>query len=219
VARPFRNFTGFLPVTMQGHHRYVRKFVNVKLSIMSSRLTLISHAATASVRAAAFPLDEGIDEAGKRDAEALASSFRPFRAVWTSPLKRAIETAAALNLDAEVEPALSDIDLGRWAGRTFSQVEAEEPEEIARWLLDPALAPHGGESIAELTARVSEWLTSVGQNRGHIAAVSHPAVIRAAIVAAIEANPISFWRIDIAPLCIVELRSNGQRWALRSIRS
>ncbi len=113
---------------------------------MSSRLTLISHAATAAVRAAAFPLDEGIDEAGKSDAQALASSFRPFRAVWTSPMKRAIETAAALNLDAEVDPALSDINLGRWAGRTFGEVEAKEPEDISRWLTDPASAPHGGES-------------------------------------------------------------------------
>jgi broad specificity phosphatase PhoE len=203
---------------MQGHHRYVHEFVNVKLSSMSSRLTLISHASTAAVRAAAFPLDEVIDEAGQRDAQALASSFRPFRVVWTSPLKRAIETAAALNLDAKVDPALRDIDLGRWAGRTFNEVEAKEPEGISRWLTDPASAPHGGESIAQLVARASEWLTGVGHNGGHIAAVSHPAVIRAAIVVAIEANLISFWRIDIAPLAVVELSSNGRRWALRSIK-
>jgi broad specificity phosphatase PhoE len=186
---------------------------------MSSRLTLISHAATAAVRAAAFPLDERIDKAGKRDAEALASSLRPFRAVWTSPSKRAIETAAALNLDAEVDPALSDIDLGRWSGRTFSEVEAKEPDQIARWLVDPASAPHGGESVEQFVGRITVWLAGVGQKRGHVAAVSHPAVIRAAIVAAIEANPISFWRIDVAPLGIVELRSNGQRWALRSIKA
>jgi hypothetical protein len=43
-------------------------------------------------------------------------------------------------------------------------------------------------------------------------------VIRAAIVVAIEANPLSFWRIDIAPLSVVELSSNGRRWTLRSIK-
>jgi broad specificity phosphatase PhoE len=218
VARPFRNFTGFLPVIMPDHHRFVRKFVNAKLLIMSSRLTLISHAATSAVRAAAFPLDESIDEAGRRDAQALASSLSPFTATWTSPSKRAIETAAALGLEAKIDASLRDIDLGRWAGRTFGEVEEKEPKEIERWLSDPASVPHGGESVAQLIGRVSEWLIGVKRFRGRTAVVSHPAVIRAAIVAAIEANPTSFWRIDIAPLGIVELRSNGERWALRSIK-
>jgi broad specificity phosphatase PhoE len=204
---------------MPDHHKLVQKFVNAKLSIMSSRLTLISHAATSAVRMAAFPLDESIDEAGRRDAQALAANLPPFAAAWASPTKRTIETAAALNLETKIDACLRDIDLGRWAGRTFGEVEEQEPKEIERWLADATSAPHGGESVAQLIERVSEWLTGVRQLRGRIAVVSHPAVIRAAIVAAIEANPGSFWRIDVAPLSVVELRSNGERWALRAIKN
>jgi broad specificity phosphatase PhoE len=48
--------------------------------------------------------------------------------------------------------------------------------------------------------------------------VTHPAVIRAAIVHAIEATPATFWHLDIGPLSQAWLRSNGARWALRSLR-
>jgi broad specificity phosphatase PhoE len=185
---------------------------------MASRLTLISHAATPAVRAAAFPLDETIDGAGRRDAEVLAATLPAFVTAWTGPSKRTVETAAALNLNASVEAELRDLDLGRWAGRTLGEVERQEPQEIARWLSDPDSVPHGGESIGHLTERVSQWLTGLSQLRGRSAAVTHPAVIRAAVVAAIEASPVSFWRIDIAPLSIVELSCNGRRWTLRSIK-
>jgi broad specificity phosphatase PhoE len=169
------------------------------------------------VRAAAFPLDEGIDEKGRRDASALAGDLPPVVVAWTSPAKRAVETSAALNLSAKIDPLLRDMDLGRWAGRPFSDIEATEPQEMLRWLSDTSASPHGGESVERLLVRVGNWLSTVGQHRGRVAAVTHPAIIRAAIVVAIEANPISFWRIDIAPLSVVELGSNGMRWTLKAI--
>ena len=217
MARPFRIFTGFLPVRCAEHHRLVSKIVNVKQTVMSARLTFISHAPTAAVRAAAFPLDESIDEKGKHAASSLAGELPPFSAVWASPARRAMETANALNLSAEVDPQLRDMDLGRWAGRTFSDIETSEPQEMLHWLSDPSANPHGGESLEQLLARVRIWLGDVAQRRGRIAAVTHPAVIRAAIVVAIEATPLSFWRIDIVPLGVVELGSNGMRWTLKSI--
>lgn len=185
--------------------------------LMIQRLTLISHAPTAATRAAAFPLDEGIDEKARRDASALSGDLPQFLTAWTSPARRAIETAAALNVDAKIEPLLRDMDLGRWAGRTFADVEATEPEDMVRWLSDTAASPHCGESVEALLARVANWLRTAAERQGRSVAVTHPAVIRAAVVVAIEAKPVSFWRIDIAPLSIVELGSNGKRWTLKSI--
>jgi len=184
---------------------------------MVQRLTLISHAPTAATRAAAFPLDEGIDEKARRDASAFSGVLPQFATAWTSPARRAIETAAALNVDAKIEPLLRDMDLGRWAGRTFTDVEGSEPDDMVRWLSDTAASPHGGESVEALLSRVANWLRSAGERQGRSVAVTHPAVIRAAIVVAIEATPVSFWRIDIAPLGLVELGSNGRRWTLKSI--
>ena len=48
-------------------------------------------------------------------------------------------------------------------------------------------------------------------------AVTHAAVIRAAIVHVIEAGPKSFWRIDVLPLSLTDLRTNGRRWVFRSM--
>jgi broad specificity phosphatase PhoE len=62
---------------------------------------------------------------------------------WTSPALRARQTAAALQLEAMVDPALKDVDLGRWVGRSFADVQETEPEEIAAWTSRSDAAPHG----------------------------------------------------------------------------
>ncbi len=50
--------------------------------------------------------------------------------------------------------------------------------------------------------------------KGVTLAVTHASVIRAAIVTAIEAEPRSFWRIDVAPLSMAKLSGHGGRWNL-----
>jgi broad specificity phosphatase PhoE len=186
---------------------------------MPPRLTLIANASTPAVRASAFPLDEGLDENGRNDAAAMATEFRKGLTVFASPARRAIETAVALGLDAKIDAALRDIDLGRWAGFTVASVAASETDAFAHWLSDPAAAPHGGETVEGLFARISIWLQTVSMREERIVAVTHPAVVRAGILAAIHAGPSSFWSIDVAPLSVVELTFNGRRWALKSIRN
>lgn len=185
---------------------------------MPPRLTFIANASTAAVRAAAFPSDEGLDEDGRKNAAAMARDFPTAPLVLASPYRRALETAAALRLEPEITDSLRDLDVGRWAGRTVSDVAASEPQAFESWLSDPAAAPHGGEAIESLFARISIWLREISARDKRIIAVTHPAVVRAGILAAIHASPTSFWNIDIAPLGVVELSSNGRRWALKSIR-
>jgi broad specificity phosphatase PhoE len=196
----------------------VFQIVKPNLSGVCMRLTLVCHASTSAVRTAAFPLDEPLDPQGQAKAAALAGALRGVDATLTSPALRARQTAAALLLDATVDPALRDIDVGRWTGRSFADVEGAEPEAVAAWASRPDTAPHGGESVVDLLARVAPWLAARGGQTGRIVAVTHQAVIRAAIVVAIDARPPAFWRIDIAPLCRVILAGDdGIRWTLRAI--
>jgi len=185
---------------------------------MPPRLTFVANASTPAVRAAAFPLDEGLDQRGQQDAEALGKELPRASAVLVSSSRRAKETAAALGLTAEVDEGLRDLDLGRWAGFSINEIGASEPEALEQWLSDPEAAPHGGESVDHLFARISVWLQSISTRDDRVIAVTHPAVIRAAILSAIHAAPTSFWNIDVAPLAIVQLTSNGRRWVLKSIR-
>ena len=122
-----------------------------------------------------------------------------------------------MQLDAIVEPMLRECDYGRWSGRPFDEVQAQEPEAMAEWLRDPEAAPHGGESIVGLIGRVAAWLETQNGMRGKTVAVTHASVIRAAIVHAIETNPRSFWRIDVAPLSVTALSGNAARWTLSAI--
>jgi broad specificity phosphatase PhoE len=183
---------------------------------MTTRLTLICHAATPATRAAAFPLDEPIEARGAERATAAAPTLPRADRAWTSPALRARQTAAALGLAATPEPLLRDCDYGRWAGRRLADLQAAEPDAVAAWLGDPAAAPHGGESVLDLLARVASWLEVRAADRGHGIAVTHAAVIRAAILSVLGAPPPSFWQIDIEPLSLTELRRGPRHWTLRA---
>jgi len=183
---------------------------------MTARLILICHASTEAVRKSAFPVDEPIDDRGRKEAEDLARCLPHADEFWTSPELRTRQTAEALRLDARPQPLLRDCDYGAWTGRRFDDVHSHQPQDVATWLRDPATAPHGGESISKLIQRVAQWLDSEEDRHRQSIVVTHPAIIRAAIVHAIDATPRSFWRIDVAPLSWTRLSGNQGRWNLVS---
>jgi broad specificity phosphatase PhoE len=182
---------------------------------LPARLTLISHAPTEALRSASFPLDEPLTEPDREKISALHWSPPRTQQILVAPELRARQTAEALGLSAEPTPDLRDCDYGSWSGFTFSDIASLKSEEVTLWLADVAAAPHGGESILQLMERVARWL---GEQRhhDHTLAITHPAVIRSAILCALEAPPQAFWRIDIAPLTITDLRWNETTWTLRA---
>ncbi|MBB3136578.1 broad specificity phosphatase PhoE [Rhizobium pisi] len=181
---------------------------------MNTRLTWICHGATAASRKALFPLDEPLEDKAVGEAAGMAAPPRADR-IAASPALRARQTAQALRLDARTDPALRDCDHGRWAGRPIAAIEAEEPENLMAWMSDPQAAPHGGESFADLRTRVAGWMDEQSLLGGHVIAVSHAAVIRAAVAHVLQAPLSSFWLVDVEPLAIVRMTSNGRRWSLR----
>jgi broad specificity phosphatase PhoE len=116
-----------------------------------------------------------------------------------------------------VDERLRDCDFGRWTGLRFQQLLLREPRKLVSWIRDPSSAPHGGESIPQVLERVALWIGGCSREPGHTVAVTHSAVIRAAIVHVIQAQLPSFWRIDVLPLSQTQLRTNGRRWVLRSL--
>ena len=101
---------------------------------------------------------------------------------------------------------------GRWRGEVLANIG---PADLEAWLTEPRHAPHGGESIADLIERVDGWLDSLTDDTLRTVAVTHPAVIRAAILLALDTPPKSFWRMDIAPLSHTAMHFRGGRWTLR----
>ncbi|MFI1168688.1 histidine phosphatase family protein [Streptomyces sp. NPDC020801] len=160
--------------------------------------------------------DEGcpLDPAGAAHARTAAGVLPRAGRALVSPTVRCRQTAAALGLDADDASELAGLDMGRWRGRTLDEVAAAEPEAVARWLTDPASAPHGGESVHELCERVAAWLDEAAHFPGRTVAVVEPEVVRAATVRVLGAPEPAFWRIDVAPLRVAEFSGRADRWNL-----
>jgi broad specificity phosphatase PhoE len=137
--------------------------------------------------------------------------------IVTSPLLRAARTAQAV---AEVTgvPVLTDegfreTDFGAWEGLTFAEVRERWPAEMTAWLADPAVAPPGGESLAEVGVRVTEALHRVlaGRDRQTILIVSHVTPIKTLVAAALLAPPAAMYRmhLDVAALCEIDWYADG----------
>lgn len=186
---------------------------------MSLRLTLVSHAATAAMRQVVFPVNEPLDPRSANKVAALAGALGRVDAAWTSPALRAVQTATALGLDAALDPALADLYMPRWSGRSLAEVEASDAAGLLQWATDPTASPHGGESVKDLLERVMTWLETITGHNGRLVAVTHAALIRAAIIIALDASPKSFWRIDVEPLRFTTFLRRSGHWTLSAFSS
>ena len=108
--------------------------------------------------------DVPLSAAGHAQARELAASLaaRPIGAIYTSDLRRAVETAEPLatRLDLPIRrtPALRERDFGVNEGRIAAEVAAELGTEVGtRWLGADERHP-GGESMREVYERVAAFL-------------------------------------------------------------
>jgi broad specificity phosphatase PhoE len=183
---------------------------------MTSRLMLLCQGATMATRAASFPADDPLEQRAQSRVTALRPiGWRADRAC-ASPMLAARQTAEALGLAAEEDAGLRDLDYGRWAGQRIADVGREQPEDLAQWLGDPGFDGHGGESIAALLARAGAWLDQQSAMRGRTVAITHASVVRAMMLHVLDAPPAAFWRVDVEPLTLTDIRHDGRRWAVRS---
>ncbi len=180
------------------------------------RLLLVRHASTEAVRAAAFGSDEPLDARGR---EAAARLRLPrVDEVLIAPALRARETADCAGLVASGD-APAECDFGRWAGLSLQAVAEREPDAVQEWIREPDAAPHGGESLTELLARVAGWLSVQATLGGTAVAITHGGVIKACVVIALAAPPAAFWQIDVAPLSITELHAHDGRWTVTKVNA
>ena len=125
--------------------------------------------------------DVVLSETGQRQADAvgqwltdLPADERP-QVIWTSPYRRARETAeralavAEVELDYRVDERLRDRDMGITDQLTSQGIIAQFPEEAERreWLGKFYYRPPGGESWADVALRVRGVLTDLANTEKH----------------------------------------------------
>jgi broad specificity phosphatase PhoE len=135
--------------------------------------------------------DPPLNETGRAQAAELAATLanEPLAALYSSPLRRAFETAQIVAAPHGLEPvsvdALREVDVGSWQGLTRAEIEERFPEQFARWL-DYEQGWEDGESYDEMGQRVLAALLELAATHEgeRILAVSHGGPVRAAYAAA-----------------------------------
>ena len=147
-----------------------------------TKLTLIRHGLTEWNVSGKFQgqTDLPLSTDGREQSRQLAQYLEPLDVaeVWTSPLRRARETAeiAFPDHDIRIDPRLMELHFGAFEGST--QIENEAHERWAWWYDDPfeRNAP-GGESYRELRERVVAWYEELPA-AGHVIAFTHSGTIQ-----------------------------------------
>jgi broad specificity phosphatase PhoE len=158
--------------------------------------------------------DIPLDDVGIKQAKAIAKRLSPFgiKAVYSSPLKRAAETALVIaksfNLNVEVDDGLIDFDFGEWQGLSLKKVQKQFLETYQRWLKEPHRAIiTKGEDLDTARSRVSKALNKIVKARkDNIAVVSHRVINKLFILAALSLDNSYFWQIkhDVGAVSILD---------------
>jgi probable phosphoglycerate mutase len=168
--------------------------------------------------------DIPLSEAGRRQAKRLAGRLKSiaFEGLYSSPLRRAMETAnlisEVIGLEAIVDERLIELGYGKWEGKTLAEVEKDDPKTFRAWDADPGeVAPPGGESGLEALQRVVPFLNLLAarHRQGHVAVVFHKTVCRLAVCHVLGVPPSEYRRrlaMDNAALSIIQPRKDG--WQL-----
>jgi broad specificity phosphatase PhoE len=145
---------------------------------------------------------------------------RPARWLVT-PLSRTVRTAEAIfragypASEAGVEPGLIEQDLGSWQGLAHADLPAllATPAH-AFWPLGASETPPGGESMAEVVARVGETIERLaGDFYGQdVIAVSHGGAIRGAVAHAMGADARSALHLAVQNLSLTVLERHPEGW-------
>jgi probable phosphoglycerate mutase len=179
-----------------------------------TRLVLLRHGSTAFTLEKRFSgggTDPGLAEHGRREAERAATAIAKrwqVDTVITSPLRRAVETAAiaaqGLGRPVDTHDGFRECEFGAWDGHTFAEVERHWPAELEAWLGSTEVAPPGGESFDAVGERVAAARDQVvKQHAGQtVLVVTHVTPIKMLVQFALGAPPAALFRMELDPASV-----------------
>lgn len=148
----------------------------------------------------------------------------PIELIWSSPLRRALQTAEIiarrLNVPIATDPRLMELDAGVFQGRLRRDLETLFPEEYARWLAgDLDFVIPEGESRRQLMTRGAAVLREIAAGpQQHVVVVAHGGLLTAALRAlqgtdrtlnpfALQNASITRLRIEPTSTSLIELNN------------
>jgi probable phosphomutase (TIGR03848 family) len=170
-----------------------------------------------------------LNEAGRRQAETVAQLLAavPLKAVYSSPLERAVETATPLarRLDLPVitRPGLMEIDFGSWTAKTMKQMQRMKAWKLVQEKPSEMRFP-GGVSFAEAQQRIASEVQAIADCHKPdemVACFSHSDAIKLAVAYFLGMPLDNFQRIaiDLTSITILNVPKEGQPhfWLINQI--
>ncbi|NLG95925.1 MAG: MSMEG_4193 family putative phosphomutase [Chloroflexi bacterium] len=127
-----------------------------------------------------------LNKNGKKQAQQLAEALckAPIKAIYSSPLERAVETAEplakALNLPIQIASGLIELDYGEWQGKTLKQLGRRKLWKVVQEKPSEMRFPQG-ESFEEVRRRAAaeiDRIVAAHEEKDLVACFSHGDVIR-----------------------------------------
>lgn len=151
----------------------------------------------------------------------------PQPARWcVTPLSRTRATAAAIfaaghpEAPLEVQPALIEQRLGAWEGlphEAFAERLRQRPHPF--WSIAASERPPGGESFADVVARVGPAIERLAAEEAgrDVVIVAHGGSIRAALAHAMGAPPEAVLAFSIRNLSLTRIEKVGADWRVAAV--
>jgi broad specificity phosphatase PhoE len=193
-----------------------------------STLYLVRHGETAWNREQVFRgrADVPLGERGHQQAGLVAQALRaePIKAVYASPLARAVDTARPLSeelgIDLIQEESLQDMNFGEWEGQSLVDVRREWPELYQVWEKSPdRFCAPAGETLADVLDRAWRAIEHMAERHAGtaVAAVSHRVVCKLLVCRALGMGEAGFWRVRLDTASVSVLEHQGDEWTLTGV--
>ena len=142
----------------------------------------------------------------------------PFERCCTSPLGRAMQTAAILTEGTGIVPQpderICEVDLGVMEDRIMEELP---PEMLRQFYHEPQnYFPEGGEGYPAAFARVSRLMRELETEDGCVLVVAHALILRLIRLYLLDLPLDNMMDVHTAGCCFCEARYSGGKWTLLS---
>ncbi|MCL2767421.1 MAG: histidine phosphatase family protein [Synergistaceae bacterium] len=172
---------------------------------VKKKLLLIRHGKTEWNNEARFqgstdiPLnDQGYQQALKTAARLKSWQGAP---IYSSPLKRAMQTAEAISGGKPVIPleGLTEMNFGDWEGERVADIMKKDIKALAKWHCDGFFStPENAETWEQIYNRVSQAVeVCLGGESERVMIVAHGGILRAVMINLMNLDPHTAWRLAV----------------------
>ena len=187
-------------------------------------LILVRHGETDSNKKGTYCgwTDTVLNDRGLKQAQLAARKLKGIKpdAVYSSPLKRAYDTACIINREALLEIICSDSlkeqNFGEWEDLSYAEIYKSHPAECGDWANDWAnYCMNGGESTLQLYRRVTGFIDCLLESNksGIILLVTHLGCIRFILSYLLGMSSDGFWRFRVDNGSISRIIINDEGFA------